>query len=347
MARQRGDDPKNELEKEGNGGEQPAMEPQRRDSDKLKRWKPNLRLATKYDANDAMEEFIVEANVFAFDDPQTDPTTYFSKGIEFLVERKEKRLIIKFLLKYDIWRGENPWTYEKVKEFLRWIKGIRLEWLEATDTSKQNTFIVALVEDRDFFVRAILEIGDMQGIITKKSDISGTCLHVAITTKSKFTLELMEIGLKKDLLPVQDRDGNNLLHILTESVGEEMDHFSLEARLDLLKKIISSRFGLEMLQQKNHNDRTPYQLREDTLETHFNDQHAPERVESARDATDRTPQGARSGTSNIKNIEDRPGVLLRKIIIADPVANYIRLHCIRSLDETDAIMNALYRSGNG
>ncbi|KAI0860915.1 hypothetical protein F4860DRAFT_191494 [Xylaria cubensis] len=315
-----------------------------------------------------LEQFLESADKYAFDDPKLDPVSFYQPLHDFLNKNCDKSLVFKFIDREKIWTDPDEsrrWTPKKVEGFINWIWQTNRGLLEAKDRkSSSKPLMAAILEKRHVFVECILQKEDiMLSLLTEVSIIHGTCLHKAISEKTQFVSKMMELSMKNKLLLKTDESGNNPMHKLVQHLGEEMDPARLQNvlkdehedaeihedaqgkpdnpdnetrwtgirdRLRWLKEMIDSNDGPAILELQNQDGYTPYQLREKTLEEWIQQNKASSEMPWLR------PQ------SNDKN-----GVV-RRIIVADPIANYIRVHCIRDmkLERPDDIVKFLYRSGD-
>ncbi|RYP70537.1 hypothetical protein DL769_004930 [Monosporascus sp. CRB-8-3] len=120
----------------------------------------------------------------------------------------------------------------------------------------------------------------------------------------------------------------------------------LRSRLRLMKMMMSSKSRLRLLQQVNNLGHTPYQLREITLEDHKDVQAVLEM--EADEVRHQLSKSARRPTKSEIDaaVRDAKDAALRKVIVADPIANYIRKFCIRKLEKAEDTVKALYKSGS-
>ncbi|KAI0466816.1 peptidase S8/S53 domain-containing protein [Xylaria cf. heliscus] len=293
-----------------------------------------------------------------------------------------------FFALYDRYLG---WDKCQVEGFVNWIGSGRYRGLltqkdphTSGEDFSRTPLIVAIDKKEHNFVAALLKVEGISVDTFYKVNGYGTCLHQGIKKKSTL-IELMVQKYRKypDLYLEVDNKGNNVLHLLAQTRGEEM-------LAPYLENIVGLKRGPENEAVGSADERPGGN---DNME--LNDGSADDLEESKFDTTQfrlnvlqqimeishivpvlqqnnkahQTPYQLR--VSTLKASEEVNRVLgqisdpkrnlrfrnkigldklreqaLRKIIDADPVAQLIRRTCIRRFNSSHECSKALYQLGD-
>ncbi|KAJ5679025.1 hypothetical protein N7462_007269 [Penicillium macrosclerotiorum] len=320
-----------------------------------------------------VKEFLVAVKEF---DPQEDIESLFAKYDGILVIRNARPLPKDEILLMAL-VDDPDWTSAKVKWFLQKLLPTRIHLLDAKDCDMEFTpLLYALVHRKDAIVEVILEQDNLSGVLEATYGVKN-CLQFALQKDSP-CLETLAQRCKSyaDLFMVKDSMKNTPLHWLMWMMGEEHlvgeqkthDHVShayysdhgeedsmpdvndyeaprpssvtglnettslpMRSRLKIIEHMVNSfqgGNGSNLLQELNESGHTPYRLR-------------VERLRVSLESSNHAKQAQSNGCEKEEHEK-----ALRKLVVADPIAGWIRDHCMRWLSHSQ-IIKSLYTTEDG
>jgi hypothetical protein len=191
-----------------------------------------------------IDDFLQNAKVFAWDnqDHCEQATDYFSAFETILQPNKHSDVFFHFIETYLSW--EEP----KVIGFVNWIGNGPYRALLTNKQAKasnqeysETPLIRAIVLGKAHFAAALLKVDGITVNTLYKVNGYGTCLHQAIKKESPLIKLMVEkSSVHPDLFLEKDKDGNNVLHLLMQTRGDELLVSRLECIVGLRKKIDSA-----------------------------------------------------------------------------------------------------------
>lgn len=335
-----------------------------------------------------IQKFIEHASKFSWDkaDHCNKASDIFSNFDDILDPTKQSGVFIRLIAQ------EPDWDESKVKGFVGWLSKSRHRNLlisaKSSDDSRQTPLIIAIDDRWDSLVTALLQVDVFPVERMYKVNGYGTCLHQAIKKKS-LSVELMVDKLKgwPHLYREVDKNGNNVLHLLAKTCGDEL----FESKLNLAIQPPAEAAGMDAHENMaatpdsegvtkeagtgfdSHTFRIRMLrnildvIRPEIYDTLWqeNDENGEKltpyqvRVSTLKksqeviDILNRVSDPNRELTLQEKKLKNVIGLVglqeqaRRRIIDADPIATILREFCVRKLATPQNCSTALYKPGDG